>query len=50
MRQKTLGRKHSENTKLGMSKKRGNPVNIYENCSVEGFKLIGSFISARKAG
>ena len=50
MRQKALGRKHSEETKLLMSSKRGNPLNIYENCSSEGFKLIGSFVSARRAG
>lgn len=33
-----------------ISKARGNPVNVYEKCSKEGFKLIGCFISARKAG
>ena len=33
-----------------MSTKRGNPVKIYEKCSSEGFKLIGSFVSARRAG
>lgn len=33
-----------------MSAVRGNPVYIYEKCSNEGFKLIGSFVSARKAG
>ena len=49
MRQKALGRKHSEDTKLIMSTKRGNPVNVYEKCDKEGFKLIGSFISARRA-
>jgi len=27
----------------------GHPVNIYEKCSSEGFKLIGSFVSARRA-
>lgn len=32
------------------SSKRGNPVNIYEKCTSEGFKLIGSFVSARRAG
>ena len=42
-------RKHSEETKLKMSAKRGNPVNVYEKCSSEGFKLIGSFVSARRA-
>ena len=50
MRQRALGRKYSEETKLLMSSKRGNPVNIYENCSSEGYKLIGSFVSARRAG
>ena len=52
MRQKALGRKHSEDTKLRMStaSPRGNSVNIYEKCSSEGFKLIGSFVSARRAG
>lgn len=54
MRQKAsaslAGRKYSEETKLLMSSKRGNPVNIYEKCTEEGFKLIGSFVSARRAG
>ena len=50
MRQKALGRKYSEETKLLMSSKRGNPVNIYEKCSSEGYELIGSFVSARRAG
>ena len=50
MRQKALGRKYTEETKLLMSTKRGNPVCIYEKCSDEGFKLIGSFVSARGAG
>ena len=52
IRQKALGRIHSEETKLKMSAVRGNPVNIYEKCSSasEGFKLIGSFVSARRAG
>jgi DNA invertase Pin-like site-specific DNA recombinase len=27
----------------------GNPVNIYEKFSSEGFKLIGCFVSARRA-
>ena len=44
MRQKALGRKHSEDTKLLMSSKRGSSVNIYEKCDKEGFKLIGSFV------
>jgi len=50
MRQKALGRKHSEDTKLKMSTAHGNPVHIYEKYSSEGFKLIGSFVSARRAG
>lgn len=49
MREKALGRKHSDVTKLKMSTKDGNPVNIYEKSSDEGFKLIGSFVSARRA-
>lgn len=49
-REKALGRKHSEDTKLLMSSKHGSSVNIYEKCSSEGFKLIGSFVSARRAG
>lgn len=52
IRQKALGIIHSEETKLKMSAVRGNPVNIHEKCSSasEGFKLIGSFVSARRAG
>ena len=50
MKQKALGRKHSENTKSKKSAISGNPVNIYEKCSSKGFKLIGSFVSARRAG
>ena len=50
IRQKALGKIHSEDTKLKMSAIRGNPVNIYEKCSSEGFKLIGSFVSDRRAG
>ena len=49
IRQKALGRKYSEETKLLMSTKRGNPVNVYEKCSEEGFQLIGSFVSSRRA-
>lgn len=47
-----LGRKHSEDTKLkmSMSSPRGNSVNVYEKCDSSGFKLIGSFVSARRAG
>jgi group I intron endonuclease len=50
MKQKALGRKHSEETKLKMSAISGNPVNIYEKFSSKGFELIGSFVSARRAG
>jgi len=50
LKQKASGWKHSENTKLKMSAIKGNPVNIYENFSSSGFKLIGSFVSARRAG
>ena len=50
MRQKALGRLHSEDTKLKMSAVSGNPVNIYEKCSSEEYKLIGGFVSARRAG
>jgi excinuclease UvrABC nuclease subunit len=42
--------KHLEETKLKMSTISENPVNIYEKYSSEGFKLIGSFVSARRAG
>ena len=49
MRQKALGRKHSEETKLLMSTKRGIITEVYEK-SGTGFKLIGSFTSARQAG
>lgn len=50
IRQKALGKIHSEETKLKMSAIRGIPVNIYEKCSLDRFKLIGSFVSARRAG
>jgi group I intron endonuclease len=50
IKQKALGRKHSEDTKLKMSAVRGNPINIYEKCYSEGFKWIGNFVSARRAG
>jgi len=49
MRQKALGRKHTEETLFKMSSSRGYPVYIYEKCDSEGFKLIGSFISIRRA-
>jgi group I intron endonuclease len=49
MKQKALGRKHSEETLLKMSSSRGHLVYIYEKCDSEGFKLIGSFVSMRRA-
>jgi group I intron endonuclease len=49
MRQKALGRNHSIETRLKMSAIQGYSVNIHEKCDSEGFKLIGSFISIRKA-
>jgi group I intron endonuclease len=49
MRQKALGRKHSEETLLKMSASKGYLVNIHEKCDSEGFKLIGSFVSIRRA-
>jgi group I intron endonuclease len=50
MRQKALGRKQSEDIKLKMSAISGKPVIIYEKFSSKGFNLIGSFVSARRAG
>nr|YP_010608762.1 hypothetical protein PNX16_mgp009 [Drechslerella dactyloides]WAN89842.1 hypothetical protein [Drechslerella dactyloides] len=49
IRQKALGRIHSEETLLKMSTSQGYPVNIYEKCDSQGFKLIGSFVSIRRA-
>lgn len=49
MSQKALGRKHSDETLFKMSVAKGSSVNIYEKCDKEGFKLIGCFISVRKA-
>ena len=49
MREKALNRKHISETKDKFSKSNGNPVNIYEKCSSEEFKLIGSFVLARRA-
>jgi len=49
---KALGRKHSfaeHETLLKMSASRGYFVNIHEKCDSEGFKLIGSFVSIRRA-
>jgi group I intron endonuclease len=50
IKQKASGRKHFEDTKLKLSVISGNPVNIYEKFNSKGFKLIGSFVSARRAG
>lgn len=50
IKQKAIGRKHFSSHLEKMSKVRGNPVNVYEKCSSEGFKLIAFFISARKPG
>jgi len=57
MRQKALGRKASDETKVLMASKRGITICVYEKClptegvaTVEGFKLIGSFASARRVG
>lgn len=46
---KALGRKHSLETLLSMSASRGYYVNIHEKCDSDGFKLIGSFVSIRRA-
>jgi len=48
--QKALSRKYSEYTKLKKSAVSGKPVYIYEKFSSSGFNLIGSFVSARRAG
>lgn len=48
--QKALSRKYSEDTKLKKSAVSGKPVYIYEKFSSLGFNLIGSFVSARRAG
>jgi group I intron endonuclease len=49
-KQKVLSRKHFEDIKLKLNVVSGNPVNIYEKFSSKGFKLIGSFVSVRRAG
>ena len=46
----SLKSKHSDNTKLKLSVISRNAVNIYEKFSSKEFKLIGSFVSARRAG
>ena len=46
----TASRPDDTKTKLKISTRRVNPVNIFEKCSSEGFKLIGNFASAKKAG
>ena len=54
IRQKAIGRKYSEETKLLMASKRGFYIDVYEKCLPEqgedGFKLRGSFVSARRVG
>lgn len=47
--QLALGRKHSEETLLKMSTSKGHLVYIYEKYDSSGFKLIGSFVSMRRA-
>jgi hypothetical protein len=47
---KVLDIKPFEDIKLKINTVNGNPVNIYEKFSSKGFKLIGSFVSARRAG
>lgn len=49
MSEKALTKKHISDTKDKISKSNGNPVTIYEKSPSEEFKIIGSFISARKA-
>jgi len=49
MIEKALNRIHTSETKDKMSKSHGNPVNIFEKFSLEDFRLIGSFVSARRA-
>lgn len=49
IRNKAINRKHSIETIEKISKSHGNPVNIYEKFNSEGFKLIGTFFSARRA-
>jgi hypothetical protein len=49
MKQKALGRKHSEATLFKISANNGQPIYIFEKCDSDGFKLIDSFVSIRKA-
>jgi len=49
MKQKASNSKQSENIKLKLNVISGNHINIYEKFSSKGFKLIGSFVSARRA-
>ena len=49
MMQKALGRKHTEETLFKMSEAKGYPVYIYEKNDSNGFKLIGTFISMKRA-
>jgi hypothetical protein len=43
-------KKELNNTISAIPKGVGKPINIYEKCDSSGFKLIGSFVSARRAG
>jgi len=49
LKQKASNSKQSENIKLKLNVISGNHINIYEKFSSKGFKLIGSFVSARRA-
>lgn len=42
--------KDKSKDKAGALSPSGNPVNVYEKCDSSGFKLIGSFVSPRRAG
>jgi hypothetical protein len=54
MRQKALGRKYSEETKLLMATKKGFSIDVYEIITPgdvnSEFKFIGNFVSARRVG
>jgi hypothetical protein len=49
MKTATLGRIHSEETKLLISSKLGNPINLYELQPNKEFSFIVRFVSSRKA-
>jgi hypothetical protein len=50
LRQKALDLTHSEETQLKKIDVNRNHINIYEKFSSEGFYLIATFVSARRAG